>query len=155
HAVVGIRSAMIPVATAIVFTAAAIGTLLVVRPMGTRWPLAAAGLLAGFMAVDLAWDNAPHLSTALPPQRLAALVPGTTNETVRLLKARLAQAAAPDRRDRVEMIGIDYHWPNLGLAQDLDHVFGHNPLRLRSFYEATRVGDTVAIPPQRVFSPIY
>ena len=111
--------------------------------------------IAGFMAVDLAWNNAPHISTALPPERFAALAPGTNNETVRLLHARLAHAAAPDRRDRVELIGIDYHWPNLGLAQDFDHVFGHNPLRLRSFLDATHVGDTVAIPPQRMFSPLY
>src|SRR6202008_1046249 len=31
----------------------------------------------------------------------------------------------------------------------------HNPLRLRWFEEATHVGDTVAIPSQRVFSPLY
>ena len=66
-----------------------------------------------------------------------------------------AAAAAPDRRDRVELIGIRYHWPNLGLAQGFDHVFGHNPLRLRWFYDATHVGDTVAIPSQRQFSPLY
>jgi hypothetical protein len=41
------------------------------------------------------------------------------------------------------------------LAQDFDHVFGHNPLRLRWFYEATRVGDYFAVPSQRVFSPLY
>jgi hypothetical protein len=80
---------------------------------------------------------------------------GTENETVRLLKARLAAAGAPDRRDRVELIGIGYHWPNLSLAQDFDHVFGHNPLRLRSFHEATHVGDTVALSSQRTFSPLY
>jgi hypothetical protein len=74
---------------------------------------------------------------------------------VRLIKAQLARAAAPDRRDRVELIGIAYHWPNLSLAQGFDHVFGHNPLRLHSFQEATHVGDTVAIPSQRVFSPLY
>jgi len=76
-------------------------------------------------------------------------------ETVRLLKARLAAATAPDRRDRVELIGIDYHWPNLSLAQGFDHVFGHNPLRLRWFYEATHVGDTVALGSQRWWSPLY
>ena len=64
-------------------------------------------------------------------------------------------AAAPDRRDRVELIGIGYHWPNLGLAQGFDHVFGHNPLRLRWFQEATHAGDTVALPSQRQFSPLY
>jgi hypothetical protein len=72
-----------------------------------------------------------------------------------LLKAKLAAAAAPDRRDRVELIGIDYHWPNLSLAQGFDHVFGHNPLRLQSFYQATHVGDTVALASQRTFSPLY
>ena len=74
---------------------------------------------------------------------------------MRLLKARIAATAAPDRRDRIEAIGIGYHWPNLSLAQDFDHVFGHNPLRLRWFKEATQVGDTVAIPSQRRFSPLY
>ena len=34
-------------------------------------------------------------------------------------------------------------------------MFGHNPLRLRWFYEATHVGDTVAVPSQRTFSPLY
>src|SRR5207253_7519333 len=97
----------------------------------------------------------PRVSTALAPERVEALLQGTSNETVRLLKAKLAVTAAPDRRDRVELIGIDYHWPNLSLAQRFDHVFGHNPLRLRSFYEATHVGDTVALVSQRTFSPLY
>ena len=34
-------------------------------------------------------------------------------------------------------------------------MFGHNPLRLKWFYEATKVGDTVAAPGQRPFSPLY
>jgi hypothetical protein len=113
------------------------------------------GLIAAFMAVDLAWNYAPNVSTALPRQRFEALRHGTQNETVRLLKARLAAAKAPDRRDRVELIGIDYHWPNLSLAQNFDHVFGHNPLRLHSFQDATHAGDTVALPSQRIFSPLY
>jgi hypothetical protein len=123
--------------------------------LDARWPVAAVGLIAGFMALDLAWNNAPHISTALPPDLFDALRPDTKDETVRLLKARLAGAAAPDRRDRVELIGIGYHWPNLSLAQGFDHVFGHNPLRLRSFQQATHAGDTVAIPSQRDFSPLY
>jgi hypothetical protein len=153
--VVGIRPALVPVGTAAVFTAAAIVVLLLARRLDARWPVAAVGLIAAFMALDLAWNNAPHVSTALPPAQFDALRPDTNDETVRLLEARLAGAAAPDRRDRVELIGIAYHWPNLSLAQDFDHVFGHNPLRLRWFQEATHVGDTVAIPSQRVFSPLY
>jgi hypothetical protein len=155
HSVVGVGPAVVPVITAIVFTAAAIAVLLLARRLEARWPVAAAALIAAFMALDLAWNNAPHVSTALPPEQFEALRPNTNDETVRLLKARLADAAAPDRRDRVELIGIDYHWPNLSLAQGFDHVFGHNPLRLHWFREATHVGDTVAIPSQRVFSPLY
>ena len=155
HSVVGIGPAVVPVITAIVFTAAAIAVLLLARRIEARWPVAAAALVAAFMALDLAWNNAPHVSTALPPEQFEALRPNTNDETVRLLKARLADAAAADRRDRVELIGIEYHWPNLSLAQGFDHVFGHNPLRLHSFREATHVGDTVAIPSQRVFSPLY
>jgi hypothetical protein len=84
-----------------------------------------------------------------------ALRPDTHDETVALIRTRLAAAAAPDRRDRVELTGIAYHWPNLSLAQGFEHVFGHNPLRLKWFYEATRVGDTVAGADQRGFSPLY
>jgi hypothetical protein len=125
------------------------------RRLATHWPVAACALLASFMAVDLAINNSPHVSTALPPSEFAALRQYTGNETVRLLKQRLAAAAAPNRRDRVEMIGMGYQWPNLSLAQDFDQVFGHNPLRLASFHAATGVDDTVAIPSQRLFSPLY
>ena len=112
-------------------------------------------LLALFTAVDLRWNNAPHESTALPREKFDALRQGTQNETVQLLRAKLAATAAPDRRDRVELIGIGYHWPNLSLAQGFEQVFGHNPLRLRWFFDATHTGDTVAIPSQRIFSPLY
>ncbi len=155
HSVVGIRPAVVPVVTGIVFAAGAIAVLVLARRVNAKAQVGAVALLAGFMAVDLAWNNAPHVSTALPPDHFNALRQNTTDETVRLLKARLAAAAAPDRRDRVELIGIAYHWPNLSLAQGFDHVFGHNPLRLRWFKDATHVGDTVAVPFQRTFSPLY
>jgi hypothetical protein len=138
-----------------VFTAAAIAVLLFARRLNARSPIAAMALIGAFMAIDLGWNNAPHVSTALPADQFEALRLNTNDETVRLLKARLAAAAAPDRRDRVELIGVAYHWPNLSLVHGFDHVFGHNPLRLSSFREATHVGDTVAIPDQRVFSPLY
>jgi hypothetical protein len=155
QSVVGWRLALIPVATAIVFTGAAVAVLVLARRGNRRSPLAAVVLIAAFMAVDLRWNNAPHVSTALPRERFEALRQSTGNETVQLLKARLAAAAAPDRRDRIELIGIDYHWPNLSLVHGFDHVFGHNPLRLRWFQDATHAGDTVAEGWQRWFSPLY
>jgi hypothetical protein len=155
HSVVGVGPALVPVATGIVCAAFAVAVLVLARRLEARWPLGATALIAAFMALDLAWNYAPHVSTALPPANFEALRTDTPDETVRLLEARLAAAAAPDRRDRVELIGIGYHWPNLSLVQGFDHVFGHNPLRLRAFKEATHVGDTVAIPSQRFFSPLY
>jgi hypothetical protein len=155
HSVVGVAPALAPVATGAMCAALAVAVLFAARWLDARWPMGAAALIAAFMALDLAWNNAPHVSTALPPARFEALRPDTGDETVRLIKAKLAAAAAPDRRDRVELIGIDYHWPNLGLVQGFDHVFGHNPLRLRWFKEATHVSDTVALPRQRIFSPLY
>jgi hypothetical protein len=155
QSVVGWRLVVTPIITAIVFTIAAIAVLVLARKWDARSPFVALALIAAFMAVDLRWNNAPHESTALPPERFDALRQGTNNATVRLLKARLAATAAPDRRDRVELIGIDYHWPNLSLVQGFDHVLAHNPLRLHWFEEATHAGDTVALASQRQFSPLY
>ncbi|MEA2930616.1 MAG: hypothetical protein QOG38_3044, partial [Hyphomicrobiales bacterium] len=67
---------------------------------------------------------------------------------------RLA-AQAPNHRDRVELIGIGYHWPNICLIHGCEHVFGHNPLRLKWFTDATHAEDTVAAVDQRPFSPLY
>jgi hypothetical protein len=141
------------IATSIAFVAAAIGTLALARQVGSRGALMSMMLLAAFMTLDLGWNNAPNESTGLKPAVYDALRPDTQNETVRLLKERIVTGS--ERRDRVELIGIAYHWPNLGLAQGLEHVFGHNPLRLKWFFEATGVGDTVAGPDQRRFSPLY
>jgi hypothetical protein len=155
HSVVGVRAAATPVVTGIVFTTGAVVMLALARRLATHRAAAACSLLALFMALDLAINNAPHVSTALPPREFDALRKHTGNETVRILKERLEAAGAPDRRDRVEMIGMGYEWPNLSLAHGLDQVFGHNPLRLASFFRATHSGDTVAIPSQRWFSPLY
>jgi hypothetical protein len=155
YPVVGIRPAVLPIVTALVFTASSIAVLLLSRRVNAHAPVLAVILLALFTAIDLRWNNAPHVSTALPRERYDALRQATKNETVQLLRAKLAATAAPDRRDRVELIGIEYHWPNLSLAQGFEHVFGHNPLRLSRFYAATHTGDTVALPSQRIFSPLY
>jgi hypothetical protein len=108
-----------------------------------------------FVAADLAWNNKPHMSTGQDPREFDALRTDTNDETVTLLRSNLAATSAPDRRDRVELSGIGYHWPNLCMIQDCDHVFGHNPLRLKSFHDATGVGDTVAYLEQRGFSPLF
>jgi hypothetical protein len=143
-----------PIIIATVTVLAAVGVLRLSYRLAAGNAVAAAAVLAAFSTADLAFNNAPNESTGLPPSFYDALRPDTTNETVVLLKSKLAAAAAPDRRDRIELIGIGYHWPNIGLVHDFDHLFGHNPLRLADFARATKVADTVAVPDQRRFSPL-
>jgi hypothetical protein len=114
--------------------------------------VAAVGLL---MTADLALNNGPNESTALPASTYDVLRPESANATIALLKARLAETAAPDRRDRVELAAIDFHWPNASLVHELDHDLGYNPLRLKLFVDVTGAGDQVAVPDQRQFAPLF
>ena len=148
---VGLNLAGAPILTGLCFAAVAI---IVLRSVRNRSAVTAMVLLGVFMSADLAFNNAPHESTGLSPAVYDALNPDTKNETVALIKQRLA-AQEPNHRDRVELIGIQYHWPNICLIHGCEHVFGHNPLRLKWFYDATLAQDTVAAPGQRVFSPLY
>ena len=151
---VGLTPALKPIVTGIVCVALAILVLIVARRLAAGAPVTATLLLVAFTTADLAWNNAPHESTGLPPARYDALRADTQNETVALIKQRLAQQE-PNHRDRIESTGIEYHWPNMCLIHGCEQVFGHNPLRLKWFYDATRVGDTVAAVGQRRFSPLY
>ncbi|MEA2927824.1 MAG: hypothetical protein QOG38_252, partial [Hyphomicrobiales bacterium] len=121
--------AVFPLASGLAFSLLAILVLRTARRLDALAPLSAVLLLVAFTAADLTLNNAPHESTGVPPATYDALRPGTRNETVTLIKQRLA-AQAPNHRDRVELIGIGYHWPNICLIHGCEHVFGHNPLRL-------------------------
>jgi len=150
---VGVTAAVVkPIVTGLCFLLAAALVLYIARRIAN--PLTAVVLVAAFACGDLAFNNAPHESTGLPPARFDVMRPDTQNETLALIRQRLAQQA-PDHRDRIELIGIEYHWPNICMIHGCEQVFGHNPLRLKWFYDATNVGDTVADMWQRRFSPLY
>ena len=151
---VGLAPALKPIVTGVICVALAVLVLIVARRLASGAPVTATLLLVVFTTADLAWNNAPHESTGLPPARYDVLRADTQNETVALIKQRLAQQQ-PNHRDRIESVGIEYHWPNMCLIHGCEQVFGHNPLRLKWFYDATRVGDTVAAAGQRPFSPLY
>jgi hypothetical protein len=112
-------------------------------------------LVGAVLTFDLSLNNAPNQSTALPPQTYDILREATQNDTIVFLKQKLAENAAPDRRDRVELAGIDFHWPNAGLVHGFDMDLGYNPIRLTTFIDVTHANDHVAIPEQRVFSPAF
>ncbi|MCA0425745.1 MAG: YfhO family protein [Proteobacteria bacterium] len=117
-------------------------------------PVLSAAALAAFMVYDLGVNNGPNESTGLPPASYDVLDPATRNPTIAILKQKLRQANNAGQRDRVELLGVGFAWPNLGMVHSFDHVLGYNPLRLREFVEVAGAGDTIAGPDQRVFTPL-
>ncbi|MGL4975342.1 MAG: hypothetical protein ACRC56_08600, partial [Bosea sp. (in: a-proteobacteria)] len=111
-------------------------------------------VLAATLTIDLAVNNGPSESTALPSSQYDVLRAESRNDTIAVLKRETARTSAPDRRDRVELAGIGFHWPNASLVHGLDNTLGYNPLRLGDYSKATGAGDHVALPDQRTFSPL-
>lgn len=150
-----LADALRPVALALGWlTVAALGLTLMVRAAPARPGLAVA-LLALIAGSDLAANNGPNESTALPPERYDVLRPDTTNETVRLLKQKTARIPGSPRRDRVELVGLGFDWPNCGAIHGFEHTLGYNPLRLAEFSDAVGTRDTIAGPDQRKFTPLF
>ncbi|MBX9911858.1 MAG: hypothetical protein K2Z25_24505 [Beijerinckiaceae bacterium] len=145
-----------PVLIAIVWFGAGVVVLAVLL----RWrqglgPLAAAMLVTGVVGADLGLNNGPNESTALSPEIYDVLRPETKNETVAALKRLVAQPAGSPRRDRVELLGMGFEWPNAGLVHGFDHTLGYNPLRLADFSDAVGTRDTIAGPDQRKFTSLF
>ena len=115
----------------------------------------AIGAIGALLFIDLRVNNGPNESTALPPSVYDALRPDSRDPTLVAIEQRLKDNVAPDRRDRVEMAAVDFHWPNVSLSHGFDHWLGYNPLRLRWFAQATGAIDHVAIPDQRRFAPLF
>ena len=115
-------------------------------------PVLAGLVLAGFTATDLGLNNGDNGSSALPPAMFEALDPATSNETITWLKAHVRTDAT--YRDRVELVGIGFHWPNASLPHRLENTVGNNPVRLGLYTRATGVEDHAAVPDQRKFAPL-
>lgn len=125
-------------------------------PVLRRSPPAAAAVLVGvLLTADLAANNGPNESTGLPPSEFDMLRPGTRDTTLAVLRERLNASAAPDRRDRIELAGLGFSWPNASLVHDVDHDLGYNPIRSALFEAFAGAGDHLALPEQRVFSRAF
>jgi hypothetical protein len=144
-----------PMLVGIAFAAAAVAVLAALRPLAKRSTVAAVALAAAFTAFDLHWNNYPNESTAYPPEVYDSLRVDTRDPVVTFLKERVAADAKGDRRDRVELTGLGFHWPNAGMVHRLENVLGYNPLRFATYQQATGARDTVALPDQREFSPLF
>jgi hypothetical protein len=95
----------------------------------------------------------PSDSTGLPIAEYDALRLETQNDTILELKKHIVEDGT--RRDRVEIAGLGFHWPNLGLVHGLENTLGYNPLRLKHYATATGAGDQVAGIEQHNFAPLF
>jgi hypothetical protein len=130
-------------------------TLMLARLFAPERGATALVLIGLCLAGDLALGNGPNESTALPPAHYDVLRADTKNETIALLRQRLADAAGADRIDRVELAAVGFDWPNLGMIHGFQHDLGYNPVRLTWYVEATGAQDHVATVEQRHFSPLF
>lgn len=147
--------ALRPILFSMLWLAAAGAALLTAHRMRGRFAALAIVIPAALLVADLRANNGPNESTALPPTAYDILDPNTKNETIAFLKEHLIQKGPSDRRDRVELVGLGFAWPNAGLVHGFDHTLGYNPLRLAEFSDATGAGDTIAGPEQKQFTAIF
>jgi hypothetical protein len=150
-----LHDAALPLAKAAIWAAAGAAAFLALRYLPARASVLSLLIVAPLMAADLRLNNGPNESTALPPARFDMLEPDTKNETILMLKRLLAQPLPSDRRDRVELLGVGFEWPNAPMIHGFDHTLGYNPLRLADFSDATGARDYIAGPSQRMFSPLF
>lgn len=121
-----------------------------------RSKLAAVALIAAFTTADLAYQIAPNESTAADPTQFEAIKFNGKDPTVKFLQEHIAADQSPQVRDRVELVGLGFHWPNASMVQGFENTLGYNPLRLKIYQEAVGARDHVAVPEQRDFSaPLF
>lgn len=150
---VGIAWRPIVIAAALMAVSAAL--LLWIRPLAARSATLTVAAVAIILTADLCWSNGPNASTALPPEMFDVLDPETKNDTIALLKAKTREGRSDVRRDRIELVGFGFHWPNASLTHDLENTLGYNPLRLALYSRATGAGDTASLPEHRTFTPLF
>jgi hypothetical protein len=117
-------------------------------------PTLVALTFATLTAADLAYNNGNNGSSALPPADYEVLEPASRNPTITWLKAHVAEHRSATNRDRVELAGLGFHWPNASMTHRLENTLGYNPVRLHDYSQATGAQDHVGLPDQRVFSPL-
>ena len=144
---------VLPLTATLISFAVAASALIWAMPRLAYKPLLAATVLAGVTTVDLAYNNGPSSATAQPPAMYDVLEPDTRNPTIAILKSKVVAGAT--RRDRIELVGLGFHWPNASLTHGLENTLGYNPVRLALYSQAVGAEDHVGLPEQRKFSALF
>ncbi|MGD9804435.1 MAG: hypothetical protein AB7E81_18225 [Hyphomicrobiaceae bacterium] len=142
-----------PLAVAAVSFLSAVCAMAWSAPRVALQPLAATLVLVTVTAADLGYNNGPSTSSALPPSTFDMLDPRGGNPVIEALKTRVVASAT--RRDRVELAGLGFHWPNASMTHRLENTLGYNPVRLGLYTRATGAEDHIGLPDQRKFSPLF
>lgn len=117
-------------------------------------PMTAIALLVIFTICDLAYSNGPGGATALPPGVYAVLDSESKNETIVLLKKLTRHSQSETRRDRIELAGLGFHWPNASLSHGLENTLGYNPLQLSHYARASGSSVHAGQPSEKGFSAL-
>ena len=112
-------------------------------------------VVATLLTADLATNNRPNGSTGLPTSSYDILRPDCVNKTVRLLKDKLRRDSGSPWRDRIELVGLGFEWPNATMVHGFDHTLGYNPLRMGIVSDAVGARDYIVGPEQRTFAPLF
>jgi hypothetical protein len=144
-----------PLSTAALFLAVALMVVACLPRFAAGSALRTAAAVTAVMSIDLAFNNGPNESTALPPAAYEVLRPDSRNPTLEAVKTRVGGPASEAPLARVELAGLGFHWPNASLVHGLHNVLGYNPVRLAGYSAATGAGDHVALPEQRTFTPLF
>ena len=149
-----INVAWLPIATSALWI---IGGLIVLASVYSvrRSTIVATGLITSFFVADLYANNGPNESTAQNSIAYEILNPNCKNPTIGFLKRKIREASIGARKPRVELAGLGFNWPNVGLVQGFENVFGYNPLRLADFNAVTGAPDTISAPEERRFTPLF
>ena len=149
-----VHEAIKPTGIAMAFSLAAVVLLIGAKALPRRLVIVGIAAMTAFTALDLHINNAPNESTAYPSEVFEAIRQDTSDPTIRFLKDATARDQSPTVRDRVELVGLGFHWPNASMIHRLENTLGYNPLRIKLYAQATGAEDHVALPQQRVFSKL-
>lgn len=150
-----LESADVPLLKALLWVSLAVGALGLAMWLIPIRPVLAGLIVVAVASVDIIVNNGPNGASALPTETLAILEPDGRDTTIAKLKQLTTATETDTRRDRIELVGLGYHWPNTPLTHDLHATLGANPVRLSHYVAATGAGDTVAEGGQRAFPPLF
>ncbi|MDQ4061263.1 MAG: hypothetical protein M3145_09215, partial [Pseudomonadota bacterium] len=111
-------------------------------------------LLVTFASLDLSLYNAASSLNSEPVKIYRALA-GSGDRVASFVKGLLARETAPDRRDRIEVLGLSGAWQNAPMAQGLEATLGYNPLQIAEYSRTTGAGQNAHRTVDRVFTPLF